>query len=370
MKWLVYLAFLAAMALGAAPGVAENRYAAFVRVAGSDGTVLHIDHGDEPRAPASLTKLMTLYLLFEALEDGRASLSDEVTISPFVAQTAPFKLGLKTGEAVSLNLLMRATAIRSANDAAVAIAEHLSGTEEEFARHMTITARRLGMTRTRFRNASGLPASGQLTTARDIATLSDAILRDFPEHHDLFRETSVTYAGKSYPTTNGFLWAVEGADGLKTGFTQRSGYNLAATATRHGTRIIAVVLGGTGTRARNAHAADLVNAAFTRHQAIMDHAPPTATLASVHLLDRSLRQEADRLWRVRFGRAGDHGSAILQAQNARDLIPSDATLAEAGAWRRGDGQWLAELSGLTSHGAQAACPVLPAHCILVPPLQQ
>jgi D-alanyl-D-alanine carboxypeptidase (penicillin-binding protein 5/6) len=369
-KWflLPLLALLCALPIQRAAG--DDRYASLVRVAGTGGVILHADHADSPRAPASLTKLMTLYLLFEALERGDAALADEVVISREVASTMPFKLGLREGERVSLDLLMRATAIRSANDAAVAIAEHLSGSEEQFARHMIERARKLGMVRTRFLSASGLPRQGQFTTARDMALLSDAILRDFPQYQSLFRETSVTYRGKKFPTTNGFLWSVEGADGLKTGYTKRAGYNLSATATRDGTRLIAIVLGGTGTRARNAHAAALVDAGFNRWQALQSE----RSQAQIHLVshgprDRLLRRDSHAGWAARFGPPSDHEKALHRARVSRSLLPSEQVLASAEAFRRDDGAYLAELRGLSAEGAQNACRTLPAPCILVPPAQ-
>lgn len=368
MRW-AFLLVLIALALPAAAGE-DDRYASLVRVAGSGGVILHADRADWPRAPASLTKLMTLYMLFEAVDQGHVSLDDQVTISTAVAATPPVKIGLSQGDRVPLDLLMRATAIHSANDAAVAIAEHLSGSEEVFAGHMTRKARALGLTRTRFLCASGLPREGQVTTARDMALLSDVLIRDFPHYQWLFRETGFTYDGRQFRTTNGFLWSVEGADGLKTGYTHRSGYNLAASATRDGQRIIAIVLGGTGTRARNAHAAALVDAAFDRLEAL--RAPSQVEPASPQVtgpVDRLLRKQEYRAWGVRFGGERSHGEALDLATGARRMLPREAALAEPGSWHRSDGVYLAELTGFTAEGATQACRVLPGLCVIVPPAQ-
>jgi D-alanyl-D-alanine carboxypeptidase len=194
--------------------------------------------------PASLTKLMTLYITFEELAAGRLKLSDMLTVSSYAAAMPPTELGLSKGEKVSVETVILGTITRSANDAAVVLAERIGGDETSFASRMTATARRLGMTGSNFHNASGLPDPEQTTTARDMALLARALIRDFPQYYHFFSARSMSYLGGSLPSINAILYLYPGADGLKTGFTCSSGYNLVASAVHEGTRVIGVLLGG------------------------------------------------------------------------------------------------------------------------------
>jgi len=244
------------------PPFQEMRYAAVV-VDAETGEVLFSRRGDSLSYPASITKVMTLYLTFEALSTGRLSLEDRVVISPKAAAQSPTKLGLPAGASLSVSEAMQALAIKSANDVAVALAEKLGeGSERRFAAMMTLRARELGMVNTHFVNASGLPDSRQVTTARDLAILSRAVLRDFPQHYALFSQQSFTFQGRQMNNHNGLLWRMPGADGLKTGFTSASGYNLATSAVRGNRRLIAVVLGGPSNARRNAKAENLLLTGF------------------------------------------------------------------------------------------------------------
>jgi D-alanyl-D-alanine carboxypeptidase (penicillin-binding protein 5/6) len=250
---------------GAAPLVAQSadnsRYAAVV-VDAASGEVLFARHADEARFPASITKVMTLYLTFEALSEGRAKLDDVITVSRHAASQPPSKLGLGAGQTITLDDAMRATAVRSANDMAVAIAEHIGGSESQFAVRMTAKARELGMGRTRYFNANGLPDSRQVTTANDLAILARAVMRDYPQYYHYFGLHDWAYNGRNYRNTNGLLASQAGYDGLKTGYTNASGYNLAASAVRDGKRLITVVLGGRSSLTRNGHVAELMNTGF------------------------------------------------------------------------------------------------------------
>ena len=250
---------------GATPVVAQSgensRYAAIV-VDAASGEVLFARHADARRYPASITKVMTLYMAFEALAAGKIKLDDVITVSPHAASQAPSKLGLAAGERITLDDAMHATAIRSANDMAVAIAEHIAGSEERFASRMTAKAQELGMTQTRYVNANGLPDSRQLTSARDLAILARAIMRDYPQYYRYFGFHDWTYNGREYRNTNGLLRSGEGYDGMKTGYTNASGYNLAASAVRGGKRLVVIVLGGRSTASRNAHVAALMDTGF------------------------------------------------------------------------------------------------------------
>jgi D-alanyl-D-alanine carboxypeptidase len=240
----------------------ENvRYAAIV-VDAASGEVLFARHADARRYPASLTKVMTLYMAFEALAEGRVQLTDEITVSPRAASQPPSKLGLAAGQTITVDNAMRSLAVRSANDMAVALAEHLGGSEARFSAQMTLKAQQLGMTQSRFVNPHGLPDARQLTTARDLAILTRAVMRDYPQYYHYFGQHHWVYNGREYANTNGLLHSGAGYDGIKTGYTNASGYNLAASAVRDGRRVNTIVLGGRSTASRNAHVAELMNTAF------------------------------------------------------------------------------------------------------------
>ncbi len=239
----------------------NSRYAAIVVDAGT-GEVLFARHADSRRYPASVTKVMTLYLVFEALEKGAVSLDDVITVSPLAASQPPSKLGLSAGQTIRLDDAMRATAVRSANDMAMVLAEHIGGSQARFAAMMTLKAEELGMTQTRYVNPNGLPDSRQLTSARDLAILARAVMRDYPQYYSYFGQHDWAYQGRDYRNTNGLLHSGNGYDGIKTGFTNASGYNLAASAVRDGKRIITIVLGGRSSATRNSHLAQLMDTGF------------------------------------------------------------------------------------------------------------
>ncbi|WP_269516228.1 serine hydrolase [Brevundimonas subvibrioides] len=239
----------------------NSRYAAIVVDAGT-GEVLFARHADSPRYPASVTKMMTLYLVFEALEKGTVHLDDVITVSPLAASQPPSKLGLAAGQTIRLDDAMRATTVRSANDMAMVLAEHVGGSQARFAAMATLKAEELGMGQTRYVNPNGLPDSRQLTSARDLAILARAIMRDYPQYYSYFGIHDWTYQGREYRNTNGLLLSGNGYDGIKTGFTNASGYNLAASAVRGGKRVITIVLGGRSSITRNAHVAALMDTGF------------------------------------------------------------------------------------------------------------
>jgi D-alanyl-D-alanine carboxypeptidase (penicillin-binding protein 5/6) len=226
------------------------------------GEVLYSLRGDSPRYPASVTKVMTLYLTFEALAAGRLRLTDDIVVSPLAAAQPPTKLGLRAGETISVEDAMHAMAVHSANDMAVAIAEKVGGTEANFAAMMSLKARQLGMVNTSYVNANGLPDNRQLTTAHDQAILARAVLRDFPQYYNFFSQQEFTWRGRTYVNTNRLLGKMPGVDGLKTGFTSAAGYNLAASAVRDGNRIIAIVMGSSSGAARNADVEGLLLTGF------------------------------------------------------------------------------------------------------------
>jgi D-alanyl-D-alanine carboxypeptidase (penicillin-binding protein 5/6) len=239
----------------------EAKYAAIV-IDANTGEVLYAKRADSPRYPASITKIMTLYLAFEALSTGRLKLTDRLVVSPRAAAQAPSKLGLAAGETISVDEAIRAICTKSANDMAVALAERIGGTEARFAALMTLKAQELGMTNTRFVNANGLPDSRQLSSARDIAILSRAVLRDYPQYYPYFSQRTFWFHGRAINNHNGLLFKAPGVDGIKTGFTNASGFNLAASAVRDGKRLIVVVMGGPTVATRDNHVANLFDIGF------------------------------------------------------------------------------------------------------------
>jgi D-alanyl-D-alanine carboxypeptidase (penicillin-binding protein 5/6) len=239
----------------------EPRYAAIVMDAAS-GEVLYQKRADSPRYPASVTKLMTFYLVFESLSTGKLRETDMIVVSPLAASQAPTKLGLRPGDTIDVEDALHAMAVHSANDMAVALAERIGGSESRFAAMMTLKAQELGMTHSHFVNPNGLPDSRHVSSARDIATLCQALLRDFPQYYHYFGDEEFTYRSVTYRNTNHLLGQMPGVDGFKTGFTNAAGYNLAASAVRDGHRLITVVLGGSSGSARNANVEDLLLTGF------------------------------------------------------------------------------------------------------------
>ncbi|WP_458879840.1 D-alanyl-D-alanine carboxypeptidase family protein [Arenibacterium sp. CAU 1754] len=239
-------------------------YAAHV-IDARTGEVLHSRNADSRLHPASLTKMMTLYIAFEAVRNKEISLDTQVRISKHAASEPPSKLGLQAGQRIQFRHLIRAAAVKSANDAATAIGEAISGSEAAFARRMTRTAKALGMTRTTFKNAHGLTESGHLSTARDMTLLGRHLLYDFPQYYNLFSRRTTVAGGKSVANTNRrLLAAYRGADGIKTGYTRAAGFNLVASAERGNERVIATVFGGKSSSARNAKVAELLDLGFRR----------------------------------------------------------------------------------------------------------
>lgn len=263
MKKLIAAIFLLLFALPAQASSLYNqpKYAAILVNAGT-GEVLYSRRADALRPPASITKVMTLYLAFEAIEAGQLKLTDRVRISRHAAAQAPTKLGLPVGGSISVDEAIRAIAIKSANDVAVALAEKIGGSEVAFARMMTAKARQLGMSNTVFANASGLPNPALLSTARDIATMSAALIRRFPQHYGYFSQRQFTIGRQQLISHNRLLGKSEGVDGIKTGYTVASGFTLTASALRNGRRLIAVVLGGPTSKARDENVAALLDAGF------------------------------------------------------------------------------------------------------------
>jgi len=249
----------------------------------NSGIVLHEVSADEPRHPASLTKIMTLYLLFEELEAGRLKLDTPLPVSTRASLQNPTKLGLKPNQTINVEDAIKGLVTKSANDAAVVVAETIAGSEEEFAARMTAKARALGMAGTTYVNASGLPADAQITTARDQALLGRAIQHRFPIYYQYFATPSFKYKGAEMRNHNNLLGNVKGVDGIKTGYTEASGYNLTSSVRREDRHIVAVVLGGTSNGARDAR----------MRQLIEEHIVRAANLRTAPMIAEATGMESD-----------------------------------------------------------------------------
>lgn len=301
-----------AAAAFSSPALAQDRYAAIVMDVRT-GEVLHEDQADENRYPASLTKMMTLYMLFEAIERGDLSMETRLRASRNASRQPPSRLGLRCSrrrgcDSITVSQAIRALAVQSANDVATMVAERLGGSEARFAANMTARARELGMTDTRFANASGLPDNRHRTTARDMAILSRALWNDFPERYEVFQLQSFAWRRGSGRNHNRLLGQVEGVDGIKTGYTRASGFNLATMAERNGRRIIVVVLGGESARARDAQVTYLIEGAYEEFARRED--PNAAQLASLPMR------------RLDGGQAPNSSRTMTAAAPARPLAPS------------------------------------------------
>ncbi len=245
------------------PAQANPKFAA-ITVDAATGEIIYGNDIDEPRFPASLTKVMTLYILFQEIKSGRMSFDTRMTVSAKAAGQAPSKLGLRAGSTISARDAMFALITKSANDASMVIAEHIEGSQAAFADRMTRTARAIGMTRTTFTNPNGLPDSRQVTTARDMATLGLRIQRDFPQYYSHFSTRSFNYGKRRYGNHNRLLGRVKGVDGIKTGYTRASGFNLLSSMEVGNRRLVAVVLGGRTGASRNAFMTKILNRDIAR----------------------------------------------------------------------------------------------------------
>ena len=271
----IFLAFVVSTIVVTSPLQAAP-FAAIV-MDGRTGEVLYEKNADARLHPASLTKMMTLYIVFQEIEAGRLSLDTKVTVTKYAASQPPSRLGLKPGQKIAVRYLIRAAAIKSANDAAAALGDYIGGDHVTFAKRMTKTARQLGMSNTTFKNANGLTAEGHLSTARDMNTLGRHLFYDFPQYYHIFsRRTADAGIAQVANTNTRFLDSYEGADGIKTGYTAPAGFNLTASAHRGSKHIIATVFGGTSTANRNAKMAELMDLGFGKAKNNVAEQPPEA----------------------------------------------------------------------------------------------
>jgi D-alanyl-D-alanine carboxypeptidase len=408
MRAIALLAFILVLftAPDARAQIGSERYAAFVMDAGTGEEIVSIA-ADEPRYPASLTKMMTLYMAFDAMEHGRLAPDTRVRVSSNAASQPPSKLGLRAGSTILARDAILAMVTKSANDASTALGEYMSrGSEDAFARMMTVQARSLGMSRTTFRNANGLPDLRQVTTARDMARLSQALIRDFPQRYAYFSVQSFSWQGQAIYGHNRLLDDYPGADGIKTGFINASGFNLAASAMRGGVRMIAVVFGGASSWERDSHVMALLDRGFAERgqgtppsdmmmatrsrpslvgsaQAAPSITGPMASLPPAGGLLRPVvtrpvivplaraqssapargRPEAGA-WAVQVGAFAAAGPAQVAAKRAA----SQGGRTEVERVRvNGNWFWRARVTGLSAADARVLCRAARGPCMVVPP---
>ncbi len=289
------------------------------------GRVLYSKNSDSPRYPASVTKVMTLYLLFDALRDGKLTMRTQLYVSEHAAEQSPTKLGLSAGDTIAVADAIGAIVTKSANDMAVTVAEALAGSEEEFARRMTQKARTIGMLNTTFRNASGLPNSEQKTTAQDLIILGKNILADHPERSRVFATRYFQYRGEIMRNHNTMLFSYEGMEGMKTGFTSAAGFNLLASAHRGDKRILAVVLGGESPGSRNAAMRTILDASWSK--AMTQMAARKSGIASRQ--PEAARGSDGRTCKTRRartrGKTGEEGHCSGQVRRCRHARASSST---------------------------------------------
>jgi D-alanyl-D-alanine carboxypeptidase len=388
---LVVIVVLAGLVLA---GCGTARAASLV-VDVETGQVASADAPNHLWYPASLTKMMTIYVALSEIEAGRLSFDDTITVTAHAAGQSPVKFGLRAGQTITVRQAINAAIVASANDAAVALAEKVAGSEDAFAERMTAMARSLGMARTVFRNASGLPHDGQVTTARDLAVLATALLRNYPTHYPLFNQRAVTIGKRSRGTVNSILGSYSGADGFKTGFTCGSGYNLVASATRDGRRLIGVVLGSSNRGQRVLDMTGLLNRAFANEAqsgmslaelgtvvTLADTGPAPTILSGGSCSAARLAGETDgtitsaaRLsgWGIVFGAYPQRGAAEQVLKSAKDSLGPLAKGGRPAIVQRayeGTPRYSAMLVGLEQQAAGKACKALweqGAYCLALSP---
>ncbi len=335
------------------PAVPAAASRAAIVIDAQSGAVVYQKRADVRHHPASLTKMMTLYLLFEALDEGRLTLDSKLRVSARAAARPASKLGLRAGASITARDAIGALIAKSANDVATVVAEALGGEEWFFAQMMTRKARALGMRQTNFRNASGLYHRRQLTSARDMATLARALVRDFPHHYRLFAARSFRYGGKIYRNHNRLLATDAGVDGLKTGYIRASGFNLVASAIRGDRRMIAVVLGARSPKSRDRETAALLARGFSQARVAGPPPPPPRPQKPIIV--------AGAPWAIQVGAYSRAEGAYAALEKSRPYIPGIVARAKAVVVpvELGDGGlYRARFVGMSASEARRACRIL------------
>jgi D-alanyl-D-alanine carboxypeptidase len=295
----------------------------------TDGRVIYAEDQDHQWHPASITKIMTAYLTFDAIKAGKLALDTRIAATETSVAQAPSKVGLPIGATMTVELALKAMIIKSANDTSVMLAEAIGGSVEGFAAQMNATAKRLGMTRSNFVNPNGLPAPEQVVTARDMAKLARAVIKDYPEYSDLWMMVDMRIGKRRLASHNGLLRTLDGADGMKTGFTCDSGYNVVATATRDGRRLMAVVLGESSGGERSMRAADLLEQGFSKSgqwKAAIDATTTVETMSmatdaqnAASVRDTVMSRQCGGRTRARIANAEKIKARVAQAKAAAKL---------------------------------------------------
>jgi D-alanyl-D-alanine carboxypeptidase len=376
---------LTAHPVAAQAQIGSDRYSSIV-VDAATGNVLEAANPDAIRHPASLAKLMTLYMVFEALRDRRIGLDELVPISGHAASMEPTKIGLMPGMQLTVEQGILALVTKSANDAAAALGEMLGGSEDRFAEMMTLRAKALGMTHSTFTNASGLPDPNAWTSARDMAILARHILLDFPGDYPYFSTQSFRFHRMVIYNHDGMLRSYPGADGMKTGYTEASGHNLVTSAVHSNVRLIGVVLGAASNPERDVHMAMLLNQGFDemgvapeRRTTVASRMPALISTAHAATLDTSMRPSprghavpAAPMWAIQVGSFGNEKSARDAASVARHAADGGAARVETIS-QHGRKIWRAQVVDLTGPQAQSACSALARHgtsCMVLRPDQR
>lgn len=360
--------------------IGSDRYASIV-VEADNGRVLSAANPDELRFPASLTKMMTIYMAFEALRDRRITLHQSVPVSAHAASMPPTKLGLRPGDNLTVEEAILGMVTRSANDAAAALGEMLGGSEARFAQMMTLRARALGMSRTRFRNASGLPDPEQVTTARDMAVLARHLVHDFPRQYRYFSVASFRFHGRTVTGHDYLLDRYPGTDGIKTGYTDASGFNLVTSVVREHRRLIGVVLGAAKAGGRDRHMMALLDQGYrmldggapvtgrliqTADAAPLRHARPAPAPVPAPAPARTAGD-----WAIQVGAFPQAAAARRAAERAHERLAIGEVHVERVVIRRRP-HWRAQIDGLRHAQAVRGCAVLARHrqpCLLIRPDQ-
>lgn len=384
------LALFLVLAVGGVPAaqaqIGSARYASIV-IDAANGNVLSQVNADEPRHPASLTKLMTLYMVFEALRDHRIGLYQYVPVSGHAASMMPSKLGLMPGTRITVQQAILGLVTKSANDAAAALGEMLGGgSEERFAQMMTLRARGLGMTRSVFRNASGVPDPEQISSAHDMAVLARRLVIDFPNEYRYFSTPSFVWHGRTIPNHDNMLRSYPGADGLKTGYVDASGHNLVTSAVRGGVRLVGVVFGASSNGTRDLHMTALLNQGFARMDvpteggrgvvrtaarapalvASAAAAPPPAPPA---VSSPGAATRAVPRWSVQLGAFSREAAARQTLAQARRLADEGTGRIEPVTVRRRTTAWRVLMIGLTPVEARQTCQTLARHRMACTPIR-
>jgi D-alanyl-D-alanine carboxypeptidase len=374
---------LAAALFLLAPSLATAKTESYIVIDAGTGKTLAESNADAPAHPASLTKMMTLYLLFDALEKGKVTLDTPFTVSRWAASQAPSKLNLVAGQTIPVRDLILGIVTKSANDAAVTVAENLGGSEPAFAEMMTEKAHALGMTHTFYRDASGLPNPGQLTTARDLAKMALALYRDFPKEYHYFSTEEFTYNGVHFATHNHLMESFQGMDGIKTGYIRASGFNLAASAVRDNRRLIGIVLGGDTAHARDLEMARLLNTAFAGQSApaVMTaeatedaDQQPSLTRRAAHTLAalspvaraeaatparaRHVRHEAAEHWSIQVGAFAQQSAAERAGTVALAKLPAKGRTVQVLSPGQSERYYRARIVSFSERDAERACRAL------------